>query len=347
MLLFEELKGCDPPGSGRHVKNRKWHVCSESCTHGCWSGHKCHRNRTREECDNRRKNEIWCGSAPTSYPTLSPSAPVAPESRRLPRLDTCTSETCDGWRQESHSYELATASGAPESRPRLMYKHFAKAAGTFSIALLEAAVDDVSVKAESGHVDDEVWQTHFVVSGIREPCSWYLSLWAYGTQGFGGLHSRLFDNAPHAAKLLYGKREKRDTSSAFRADVFRRFVVDNYTRGLYASRFLSAFSPRVHADCWVDTNDLVANARACLAKFERQGGLVHWRRLEAFLERDENRTLLDRGTSNAVAHDPCEAYYTDDLKAWLRDASFDAPVFDFFDWPGGCCAQRASRRSGL
>lgn len=75
--------------------------------------------------------------------------------------------------------------------------------GSSHIRKLLAETPSLSVKAEGMHNTFESWQSHnpganpaVIAASIRNPWDWYVSLWAYGCQGKGGLYRHLASTAP-------------------------------------------------------------------------------------------------------------------------------------------------------
>lgn len=279
---------------------------------------------------------------PAPKPSRPPPLPLraTPPPTPVARVDGMVSPAYDAMRREGKSFALAVAQPPKGNRTKLLFKHFPKAGGTFSRAFFEKAVPGVTVKGEAASVAPGDRRNRFVVSGLREPCSWYLSLWSFGTQALGGLHKQLLLKDADAFTLVYNASALRENSSAYDAAVFRRFLTNPYTEGLFSARLLSGLTEKMSVDCWVDTAAMVDDSRGCLRAFEAQGGAVNWAALDAFLDSP------GAGKQNSIHHGACDAMVDPETRAWLEAASFDAPAYAYFGWPGGCCARGASRRSG-
>ncbi|KAL7465347.1 hypothetical protein ACHAXS_005673 [Conticribra weissflogii] len=128
--------------------------------------------------------------------------------------------------------------------------------------------------------DPIIQQRSFVISSIREPCDQYLSLWAYGSSGFGALHRNVDgygQDAPHF-----------DTPRDI--DTFRHTWLGNKEiKGLIARRHHQSFGKNrlmdtdrdnkldgYAVDCWVYVEDFQATLYSCLKDYEMQGGHVNW-----------------------------------------------------------------------
>ena len=80
--------------------------------------------------------------------------------------------------------------GGLGSRKKLLFNHLPKAGGKYAIKVLEKHVPnaDISISREFKFTTKKDKETHFVIGNIREPCSYYLSLWHYGLQNkFGSV----------------------------------------------------------------------------------------------------------------------------------------------------------------
>ena len=71
-------------------------------------------------------------------------------------------------------------------KPKLCYHHLQKAGGTFSKKVLKQLLGNEVVLSPERRLFCNATK-HFIIGGLRDPCSWYLSLWTYGVEGNGGL----------------------------------------------------------------------------------------------------------------------------------------------------------------
>ena len=78
--------------------------------------------------------------------------------------------------------------GGLGSRKKLLFNHLPKAGGKYAIKVLEKHVPeaDISISREFKFTTKKDRETHFVIGNIREPCSYYLSLWHFGLQNKHG-----------------------------------------------------------------------------------------------------------------------------------------------------------------
>mmetsp|Transcript_4881 Transcript_4881/g.12586 ORF Transcript_4881/g.12586 Transcript_4881/m.12586 type:complete len:264 (+) Transcript_4881:238-1029(+) len=236
-----------------------------------------------------------------------------------------------------HLRSPVTDLAVKERRPNLLFKHFPKCAGSYAKGLMDAAVPGHKLEPESGSVTKKSWIENYVISVIREPCDWYVSLWAFGSSQHGKLYVTFTEKEPDDVVDYYGESPPYQNP----ADIakFEKFVTGKYTRGDHTARFLSSFSEVPWVDCWINTANLAEDALSCLRAFEEQGGQVHWDRVNAFL--DSRRKLAAAGRANTSPHGPCQSYYSADLANYMRNESFDAPMYDYFQWAdccgGHCC----------
>ena len=73
----------------------------------------------------------------------------------------------------------------------LIYIHMQKAAGSHIVRLLSQLFDGKVVGIHNAATPTELKSGALVMSSIRNPWDWYLSLWTYGVQGKGAFASRL------------------------------------------------------------------------------------------------------------------------------------------------------------
>ena len=136
--------------------------------------------------------------------------------------------------------ELREAADSPAPRPRLLVKHLSKAGGTFVIALAKLVVPPqlLTVRVEGQAVSRADFLKHFVLGLVREPCSSYVSMWAFGSSGRGEflLGMRRFLGSWRRTWELYGARKPYNESS----DVarFRSWMRLPEVRGVVTARFL-------------------------------------------------------------------------------------------------------------
>ena len=245
------------------------------------------------------------------------------------------------------SFQLVTQGVQPAcNRPHLLLKHFPKAGGSFARGVLSSAVASsaLTVRDEFATVGADDWRRHFVIGLLREPCSYYISLFAFGSRHpTAGAFAREMRAVygKQAAKQTYGQTPPYDGPD----DVgrFRQWARRDEVRGAMFGRFLSEYGSEPFVDCWANTANLSATLRSCVQEFVHQGGSVDW---DAYAIAEREAHDLRLGSSgefgiNASPHSACGAYYDGDL-ARAVTLGFDAPVYSQFGF-SGCCARKCAR----
>lgn len=74
---------------------------------------------------------------------------------------------------------------------QLLYIQMQKTGCTHITSLLSHLFDGSQSGIHHPATQDQIANTHYCVSSIRNPWDWYLSLWTYGAQGNGALMKRL------------------------------------------------------------------------------------------------------------------------------------------------------------
>jgi hypothetical protein len=255
--------------------------------------------------------------------------------------------------------------------PPLWYNHLAKTGGTFlRVALEDVVVGNIGVIDEVHGLRD-VSRPPFTIGSIRNPCDYYVSLWAANSFGRGplsNLDSHLKQNLGLDLKQKFGT--DRDVAA------FRRWVrvLLGQNAGLLTVRlwvkYLADTPERYNgcvaranclgptalssetkvleevqrgnfsllADCWVRTGNLVQDTERCLRMYEQPGGKgrlpgkVRW----AKWQKD---TQQQNVFHNPSLHAPCKAYYDNATESLVRDR--DRLVFEKFGF-GQCCDPEVS-----
>ena len=221
------------------------------------------------------------------------------------------------------------------SRPMLLFKHTAKAGGSCIDYVLRTAGVHHILRNEHETVSLNDLKAHYVIGLVREPCSSYVSLWAYGSQQKGQFGQRMRKaRGKFKSKALFGHTPPFDT----RADVlrFQSWMRDPDVRGVTAGRFLNTYGRTPNVDCWVHTENLEATLAKCLHAFEKQAGpnpisVLNWTALDAVMSEDPHKNPSDHGK--------CDSYFDDALAGEVR-RGFDSALFDAFGW--SCCGVGAS-----
>jgi len=134
----------------------------------------------------------------------------------------------------------------------------------------------LTVVGEFARTSASSQQRSFIVSSIREPCSAYLSLWAYGVAGLGK-----FREDCRNPELYYPSDG--NPSASLHADMFLSWLTTP-ARGVFQQRFDASFPDPSAVDCWVRVERLDTDLLHCLHAFEAQGGgPVDWAKVEVGL----------------------------------------------------------------
>lgn len=191
-----------------------------------------------------------------------------------------------------------------QSRKHLLYNHLPKCGGTFTRALLPDLVPNVSLVEEFRRSTWEDQRTHFVIASVRDPCSYYVSLFAFASRGFGAVAAMVRNRDARAAREIF------NNTRGPRAG-FGKFL--EVAAGCFTLRVFRSL-PGLHVDCWMRTKELVDDLRVCLTRFEAQGGVLnkHWR-----------KTLDEKGREsgrNPSSHGECTSYYPPSYRALVEMA---------------------------
>merc|ERR1719424_122130 len=164
------------------------------------------------------------------------------------------------------------------NRTHLVFNHLPKCAGTELAAVLEECLPTgaLTVVGEFARTSTSSQQRSFIVSSIREPCSAYLSLWAYGVAGLGKFREDC------ATPELYYPPDG-NPSASLHADLFLSWLMTP-ARAVFQKRFDTSFPDPSAVDCWVRVEFLDTDLLHCLHAFEAQGGgPVDWAKVEVGL----------------------------------------------------------------
>lgn len=230
--------------------------------------------------------------------------------------------------------------GAPP--PTLVYNHMPKAGGTTLVAVFQAVIpaEQLKIETEMETVENEKAGS-FVVGSVREPCDYYLSLWAYGVSGEGRFHNSVTHKCGGNSELLYGVDPSPAASATFRQ--WLAVAVDSM-----GMRFNNSYPQRALVDCWVRTEFLDSDTMRCLEQYSARGGSVDWGAAAVELSpqkhaqrRQAQRPVRSSSVSkegeevNTSEHGECAEYY-DDASAKRVLTGGDAFLGQAFGY-GACC----------
>jgi len=241
----------------------------------------------------------------------------------------------------------------------VIYDHMPKASGTFLGPLLQSAVgdDNFELRKEFDAASHRDSAQNFLIGSIRNPCNYYLSLWAYGADQ----HGRLRLEIPPDKRDVYNtsspnKDSKHDDIKKFHdwvwavnRDGFPGIMSVRFARSYAVMKDFPSFLPpsmmnatvlksvrralespeRIlsRVSCWVRTESLDKDARACLTKWrDATGKKVDWKAY---------KTQYESGDQLQTAHGKCGEYFTPGLAAKVR--KLEAPMFGAFNYTT-CCS---------
>lgn len=244
------------------------------------------------------------------------------------------------------------------SNQKLLYDHMPKAGGTFLIPLLRQAVGgaNFAFRSEFSPLLKSDVRKDFVIGSVRNPCDYYVSLWAYGSDHGGAMMARV----PKENRYLYANTSATRNSST---DIHRfhkwvRMLNQPGHPGVMSVRFarsyaqmdrsIQASAPPVtlshsdlmsvkrslkfpgfleRVDCWVRLESLDQDTRHCLRRWHRQtGNEINWTAYEQSFA--TNKQLQS-------SHAPCRTYFTPELEKTIR--LLEAPLFKYFKYDT-CCS---------
>ena len=213
---------------------------------------------------------------------------------------------------------------------------------------------------ESEAVTMEDSKYGFVISSIREPCSHYLSQWAFGSTKRGGCYQKIEQNmGQEFLEQAYGHDEPTFDSD----DDINRFrevwLKSDAVRGNLAERFheqfgfqydnntSSSLQPPATVDCWIFVESIHESLLSCLEQFSSQGGTIDWTHpymkelIKVVAAENSTRKLIYkskddlRGNPQKHHHAPCSAYFNDETKALLENGP-ESFIYQMFGYKG-CC----------
>jgi len=247
----------------------------------------------------------------------------------------------------------------------VVYNHLAKTGGTFVKSVLQEAVpkNNLVIRSEFESMTKKDRETAFTIGSIRNPCDYYVSLWAYGSPG--GTSESMGAFRQSVPDRYYGLSHGLDTTEDLeRFSQWLRYIMPNGQPGFDSARFAFSYSPdgvphqfgnfagpdslrsanetlrnslqltidafdTSSVDCWVKTENLKDDLKRCLQAYEESAGgtVVDWDKF--------TKAMNSEDSQNGSQHQPCAFYYNDANKAFTR--STDKALFEKFDYDT-CCA---------
>lgn len=206
-------------------------------------------------------------------------------------------------------------------RQTLLYNHVPKCGGSAIKSVLRSVVRPQHLRVVhefqgSGRAEQE---TAFVISSLRDPCSYYVSLFAYSVTKKGryaNVMSRVLGRNPQLGKLV-GDMQAGGPNNI---TAFNQFL--ELSAGCMTMRTFYSL-PGLAVDCWVRLTHVRNDLEVCLAAFLRQGGAQalepSWKHRfrEAF---DRKNGSAQGGHRNRSPHLPCMEYYSQRNVDFVRHA---------------------------
>lgn len=247
----------------------------------------------------------------------------------------------------------------------LVFKHLSKIAGTYVIDVLDRVMGhgNWTLVDELFGLTKKRKREGFVISTTRNPCDYYVSLWAFdSTKNFalfsmqdGG--SAFFEEG-NANATKFGNWLSWVQSHGHGIMSYRLFETlvsarDGMTcwdqeLGFCGEKFndtnvelgLASFSPKDTADCWIHTENLVDDFRDCLKQYEETtGAKINWDMFEEVV----NKPHKKGANHNLSEHEKCEYYFKNEtLSASVMQS--DHHLFEAFGYETCCGAATAEMK---
>jgi hypothetical protein len=234
----------------------------------------------------------------------------------------------------------------------LCYEHFPKSGGTFTRNALNLLKLNFTLSDEISHncIQNKVAKNYFIISNIREPCSYYTSLWSYGCQKGGAFKNSFFRNPDFAS---FGHYFYQDSTNQTIFSEWLKFISQNYA-GIYSQRLLFKYAGargnggniqksltrskqddaglalhiENNVDCWVHTENLQNDLKHCIKEFIQKSGSYE-------ISDEEFERVFGLSKHNPSNHKPCDYYWNEDLKTLLLEK--DGAVISALNLT--CCGQ--------
>lgn len=230
----------------------------------------------------------------------------------------------------SLSLGLHTHALYEQRRNCLLYNHVPKCGGKYAAQALTTLVSPEHLRVINEYQKSTLLDQRrcFVVSSIRDPCDYYLSLFSYGRGGHGALRNKLlrkFSNEPEMRTVYEGAR--------FNHTKFDVWL--NHTAGIYSERVYNSH-PDLAVDCWVRTPTADADLVACVHRFWAQGGMKALTATATLSKYDATGSLLDARV-HPSEHGACENYITANI--YDRVLARDQRLCDVLNGGCTCCGK--------
>jgi hypothetical protein len=231
---------------------------------------------------------------------------------------------------------------------RLGYKHMSKCGGVFLNNLLRDVVKVHHFYPEETGLTHERTHDVFVIASTRNPCDYYVSLWAYQ-------HDKWFSGEQNEKHDFFDFGKPHENATKFRewlawvqgpqfsvmsVRFWETLVAQKDGLSCWADslgsctkntndgaveRDLAHFDPFDTVDCWLYTETLMSDLRRCLSQYEKLSGVpVDWSVLDSV--EDLNHNPSD--------HPTCEHFFTPEAADSVMTT--DRHMFEKFGY-SQCC----------
>ena len=163
----------------------------------------------------------------------------------------------------------------------------------------------------------------FTIGLHRNPCDYYLSLWAFGNLGKGYLRA-IHDKKGSVS--LYGQDESYEPSFGSERDLNAFTLWLQNQAGALSKRATTSHGTEFDTvDCWVSTEDLNSDLQRCLDRFQTEHGGKVSGTVEEFAGSVKN---------NHSQRGQCSDYFDEERESIVRQ--HDELMFRAFNYTG-CC----------
>lgn len=232
----------------------------------------------------------------------------------------------------------------------ILFNHLPKSGGTYIKYVLEeilgkpqnpASITNMKERAyswalipEFQGMTDAQSESYFTICSMREPCSYYISLWSYGNEGKGAFYSGY---PKHKRREHYLSKTKLEQTEADHhiVHVFSKWLQENV--GILSQRVRASFldkrkkkplSLKDACDCWVHQNNLNTDLKMCIKRFLRQAQPKWTFDWVLF------HNITHNVKKNPSHHLPCTSYYNSERARLVQNK--DDIVYQNFNY-SKCC----------
>lgn len=289
---------------------------------------------------------------------MAPAATSLHRANRTQLAEQPLAVSAGGFEDGSDSAGVDVGMQLTHDPEKALYDHMPKAGGTFLMHLIRAAVGHRNFDhlGEFAELTQETIDSTFVIGSVRNPCDYYVSLWAYGAERGGAMMSRIPDEAKYVYKTTSPGKDSFEDIRRFRHWV--RWINKEGRPGVMSVRFARSYANMdmdikaqfpparlddasldaveralstpdflQRVDCWVQAEKLDQDTRECLRDWVRKTHVqLDWGAYE---------DALHHSNQLQSTHSRCNDYFTRELAQEVR--ALEAPIFNAFGYDS-CCA---------